>query len=302
MTSLLKKEIPSILTMLAAVFISFVSLHVFIIPANFSPSGIDGVSTILYEITGINTGWFKIIINIPLIILAWKFLKKRYVFYVMIFTLIDSVGVILLEKINFYTFIPQYISNAEAVGYRLLASIFSGVAMGVCTALMLKINCSTGGVDIIACLINLKKTRINVERIISIICYFIIGFSYFIYHDLTSVLLSIIQVFIFEWTVAEILRHKRYGLEVKIITKEPEKIRDNILYRHNHSATVVKAQGMFSGDDYYMVITVMDNKNVSEFMNTLKQYPETFVYFSDRVSVQGDFHFGDNEKKNIKAC
>ena len=29
--------------------------------------------------------------------------------------------------------------------------------------------------------------------------------------------------------------------------------------------------------------------------NILKKYPETFVYFSDGVRVQGDFHFRDEE-------
>lgn len=291
----LKSELKSTFLMLCAVIISFISLHVFVIPANFSPSGVDGISTILYEITGINIGWYKLFINVPLMALAWIFLKRRYVIYVCVFTIFDSLGLIFLEYIDFYTFIPTGLTAAEEMGYRLIASIFSGVALGICTGLMLKIGCSTGGTDIIANLINLKKPHMNVERIISIICYIIIGVSYFVYWDLSSILLSIIQIFVFEWTAAEILRKERYALEVKIITKEPEKIRDEILYTHDHSATIVNATGMFSGDDYYMVITVLDSRNITEFLNTMKNHPETFVYFSDGVKVQGDFHFGDNK-------
>ena len=161
---MLKREFKSILMMLCAVTISYVSLYVFVIPSDFSPSGVDGISTILYEITEINIGWFKLAINIPLLILALKFLKKRYVIYVIIFTLFDSFGVILLEKINFYTFIPAGLSAGEQIGYRLIASIFSGVALGICTGLMLKIGCSTGGIDIIACLVNLKKPNFNFKH------------------------------------------------------------------------------------------------------------------------------------------
>lgn len=300
--NILKKEIKAVLTMLCASVISFVSLHVFVIPSNFSPSGIDGVSTILYELTGINIGWFKIIINLPLMILALKFLKRRYVIFVIIFTALDSLGTIFLDRIGFYTFIPGYISMAEAVGYRLIASIFSGVMLGVCTALMLKTGCSTGGVDIIAGLINIKYPAINIERIISILCYIIIGCSYFVYHDLTSILLSVIQIFVFEWTVSSLLRHQRFAAEIKIITKQPEKIRDAILYNHGHSATILSAEGMFSGEGYYMVITVMNTKRISEFMNLLKQYPDTFIYFNDGVRVQGDFHFGDHDNKRITVC
>lgn len=295
------KEIKCILMMLCAVTISFTSLYVFVIPSNFSPSGVDGISTILYEITGINIGWFKLAINIPLMILAWIFLKKRYVFYVITFILFDSFGVILLEKADFYTFIPAGLTMAEQIGYRVLSSIFAGLALGICTGIMLKIGCSTGGIDIVAALVNLKKPNFNIERIISIICYTVILCSYFVYWDLTSILLSVIQIFVFEWTTASILRKERYAIEVKIITKNPEVIRDEIIHKYKHSATIVDAVGMYSGEEYSMVITVLNNKNMNEFMNTMKAHPDTFIYFSDGVKVQGDYHFGSNVGGRINA-
>lgn len=297
----IKAEIESIIMMLLAVTISFVSLYVFVIPSNFSPSGVDGISTILYEITGINIGWFKLAINIPLMILAWIFLKKRYVFYVIAFILIDSFGVILLEKIDFYTFIPLGLTAGEEIGYRVIASIFSGVALGICTGMMLKIGCSTGGIDIIGCLVNLKKPNFNIERIISIICYAVILCSYFVYWDLTSILLSVIQIFVFEWTAAAILRKERYAIEVKIITKNPEIIRDEIIHNYQHSATILKARGMYSDEEYAMVVTVLHNKNMNEFMSLMKAHPDTFIYFSDGVKVQGDFHFGRNIGGRVDA-
>ena len=297
----LYSEIKSILMMLCAVTISFVSLYVFVIPSNFSPSGIDGISTILYEITGINIGWFKLAINIPLMILAWIFLKKRYVLYVIAFILMDSFGVILLEKIEFYTFIPAGLTMGEQVGYRLLAAIFSGVALGICTGMMLKIGCSTGGIDIIACIVNLKRPSFHVERIISVICYTIILCSYFVYWDFTSILLSVIQIFVFEWTTAALLRKERYAVEVKIITKDPEAIREEILYKYKHSATILNATGMYSGEAYSMVITVLNSNNMHDFLITMKMHPDTFIYFSDGVKVQGDYHFGTQIGGRIDA-
>ena len=296
-----KTELNCIIMMLCAVTVSFVSLYVFLIPSNFSPSGVDGISTILYEITGINIGWFKLAINIPLMILAWIYLKKRYVFYVIVFILFDSFGVIFLEKINFFTFIPAGLTAGEEMGYRLISAIFSGVALGICTGLMLKIGCSTGGIDIVACLVNLKKPNVNVERIISIICYGVILCSYFVYWDLTSILLSCIQIFVFEWTTASILRKDRYAVEVKIITKNPEVIRDEILNKYQHGATILEATGMYTGETYSMVVTVLNNRNMHDFMTTMKQHPDTFIYFSDGVKVQGNYHFGTNIGGRIDA-
>lgn len=43
-----------------------------------------------------------------------------------------------------------------------------------------------------------------------------------------------------------------------------------------------------------MVISVMNSRDIPEFMNTMKQHPDTFVYFTDGVRVQGDFHFNEH--------
>ena len=299
--SKLKTEFSSILQLLAAIVVSFISVHVFIIPSNFAPSGIEGVSAILYEITGLNIGWFKLMLNIPLMIIAWIYLDKRYVFYVVAFIVGDALGVILMEKLDFYTFVPVDLTAGEEIGYRLISAIVAGVALGICTGLMLRIGCSTGGIDIIACLVNMKKPNLHIERIISVICYCVIACSYFVYRDLTSILLSCIQIFVFEWTAASLLRKDRYALEVKIITKNPEAIRDEILHKYRHSATILNATGMYTGEAYSMVITVLDGRNMHAFMSSMKAHPDTFIYFSDGVKVQGEYHFGKTVSARIDA-
>lgn len=290
-----KKESKHILLTIVAAIFSVVALHAFVVPSNFSPSGIDGLCTILYELTGLNMGWFKILINIPLLTLALIFLNKKYVFYVIGFTALDSLGVVILEKINFFTYIPSGLLDSQLVGYRLISALVSGILLGVCVGIMLKIGYSSGGVDIIACLLHKWKPHFSVERAISICAYSIVALSFFVYRDLTSIFLSVIQIFVSECIVSVILKRDRFALEVKIVTKNPEDIRDEILYTHKHGATIVKSQGMYSGDDNYIIFSVMNVKEIPKLMNILKKYPETFVYFSDGVRVQGDFHFNDEE-------
>ena len=207
-----------------------------------------------------------------------------------------------LDKINFYIYIPNDLFEPELIGYRLFAALVSGILLGLCVGIMLKIGYSSGGVDIIACLIHKWKPHFNVERIISICAYTIVGISYFVYGDLTSILLSVIQIVVSEWTIASLLRRERYAIEVKVVTKEPEKIREEILYKHKHSATIVESKGMYTEEANYIVISVMNSRDIPEFMNTMKKHPETFVYFSDGVRVQGDFHFShENIGERIDA-
>lgn len=297
-----KKEMSHILMTLIAAFISVVALHTFVVPSDFSPSGIDGLGTILYEITGWNMGWFKIFVNIPLLILAYIFLNKKYVLYIIFFTLLDSFGVVILEKMNFYTYIPDGLTAHELIGYRLFAALVSGIMLGLCVGIMLRIGYSSGGVDIIACLLHKWWPHFNVERIISICAYSIVAVSFFVYRDMTSVFLSAVQIFVSECIVSTVLKRQRYAIEVKIVTKNPKDIQDEILYTHKHGATIVKSNGMYSGDDNYIIFSVMNVKEIPKLMSILQKHPETFAYFSDGVRVQGDFHFRDEEIGNWIAA
>ena len=289
------RELSHITLTVIAALISVTALHSFIIPSNFASSGIDGICTILYEITGINMGYFKIIINVPLLILAYIFLNKKYVLYVIMFTALDSVGVIILEEINFYIYVPDGLLVSELIGYRILAAVVSGIMVGICIGILLKIGYSSGGVDIIASLLHKWKPQYNVERMISVCAYSIVALSFFVYWDLTSIFLSVVQIFTCEMIISALLKRDRYAIEVKIVTKDPDSIRSEILYTHKHGATVLKSRGMYSGDDNYVIFTVMRVKEIPKLMNILKKYPDAFVYFSDGIRVQGDFHFKDNE-------
>lgn len=291
----MKKEGGHILLTCLAALVSVVALHTFVIPGNFASSGIDGACTLLYELTGWNMGWFKIFINLPLLVMAYIFLNKKYVLYVMGFTALDSVGVILLERIGFYTYIQEGTVGPELIGYRLIAALVSGMMMGVCMGIMLRIGYSSGGVDVIACLFHKWKPHFNVERIISVCSYSIVGLSFFVYRDLTSIVLSVVQIFVSECVISAFLKRSRFAVEVRIVTKHPEQIRDEILYRHKHSATIARTVGMYSGEENYMIFSVMNLRQIPEFMNTMKRYPEAFVYFSDGVRVQGDYHFKEEE-------
>ena len=48
---------------------------------------------------------------------------------------------------------------------------------------------------------------------------------------------------------------------------------------------------MYTNDKNYVVMTVINSLDIHKFMEVMKQHPETFIYFSDGVRVQGDFHY-----------
>lgn len=279
----------TILTILASV-VSTLALHVFVYPSNFVPLGLEAIVTILYHyFPSVNAGYFTFILNAPLIILAWFKLDKKYVIFTLLFTALSSILLILLELVNF----PTYSVGTEG---RILSSIFAGVMLGVRTGIMFKMSASTGGVDIIACVVQKKMPYINTERIISIMCFVLIGASYFVYKDFSCILLSIIQLVISEKFISLILRDSREAIEVKIVTKHPEQLREDIINNLGHSATIVSSQGMYSGENNAMVFTIIDRRQVSKLMTIARKYPDTFIYYNEVMGIYGKFRNAESGK------
>lgn len=287
MKSNIKKEVVNVLLTAVASVISSLGLHIFVFGNSFAPSGIDGIATMLQEITRINAGIFTFVLNLPLLIAAWFILKKNYVIYTILFTVLASLWVYILGEVHFY----QYVVESDKV----IVAIFSGLLLGARTGIMLRIGASSGGIDIIACIVQNKFNR-DVEKVISFVCYIIIGISYFVYRDLTCILLSVVQMFVFEKTVAFILKDTRNAVKFEIITKEPEKLKEEIIYELKHGATIVQSKGMFTDEQSTIVVTIVNTRQVPEFLRILKKYPDTFVYYTDVTGVNGNFRWRRDEK------
>lgn len=273
-----------VIAVIVAAVMSAVGLHVFVYSANFAPSGVDGIATMIQQLTGINAGIITAVINLPLLIWAFFKLDKKYVVYTVVFTVVSSALVYVLEAVEWY----QYPSS-ETNG--ILSAIFAGVILGIRTGMMIKIGSSTGGIDIIACMIQTKKPHVNIEKYISIMCYVIIGVSFFVYHELTSILLSIIQTFFLEKSIEFVLRDNRNAIEVKIVTKTPEILKEKILFDLKHGATVFDCTGMFTGEKRFMVITIINVRQLGELTNIIKEIPDTFIYYSDVTGIKGNFRW-----------
>lgn len=283
------KLLKNVTMTFCAAVMSALALHVFIYPARFVPLGLDAVVTMLQEITTVNAGIINIAFNTPLLLYAFFKVDKKYVFYTILFTAIASLALIILPAIKF----PQYHCGSEG---RILPAIFAGIMLGFRTGIMLRLGGSTGGVDVIAKMLQQKYTNVNIERIISVLCIIPIGVSYFVYNDFNCVLLGVVQMFIAEKATAPLLKSSRNAIEVKIITKRPDLIKDDIVFNLKHSATVTECKGLFSDSEYYIVITVINLYQMNDFMTIIKKYPESFVYYSEVQGVCGNFRRHKDEE------
>ena len=272
---------------LIAACLSAVGLHCFVNPANFAPSGVDGIAMMLQKLLDINIGYISLAINIPLLIIAWFFISKKYVVYTTIFTVVSSVMMITMERMGAY----QYVSEMNAW----IAVFASGVMLGLRTALMIKLGASSGGVDIVASIVQQKRPYLNIESLISVFCYVIIGVSFFVYGNLESVIMSVAQMMIFNVAMNNVLKTTRNAVEVRIVTEDPESFKEDILLNLKHGATVIDGKGMFTGDDKKTIITIINLHQMNDLIKLSRKHPNSFIYFSEVNGVWGNFRWNKSD-------
>ncbi len=278
--------IDGFLIIISAV-LSAIGLYCFVNPANFAPSGVDGISMMLQKLTGVSMGYISLAINIPLLIVAWFFISKKYVIYTTLFTTISSIMMIAMERLDMY----QYISSSN--GW--IAVLASGIILGFRTAVMIKIGGSTGGVDIIACILQQKKPYLNIESLISVFCYIIIGVSFFVYGNIESIIMSVAQMLIFNMAMNSVLKTTRNAIEARIITDNPEEFKYDIINNLKHGATIINGTGMFTGDSKKMIITIINMRQMNDLIKLSKKHSNSFIYFSEVNGVWGNFRWNKTD-------
>ena len=286
--SQIKRESINVACTLVAALFSAFGMHYFVGSAEFAPAGLDGIATMIAHLCNdTNPAYFILALNIPLLAVAWFFLKKRYVIYTVLFTLVSSGFMILFE----YTSFPVF-----SEGEGLMAAIFSGVLFGLRTGLMIRISASSGGIDIIASMINKKYPYKNIENVITLICYCIIGVSYFVYEqNVMSLLYAIVQMFVFEKASGVLLKENRSAIEVKIVTKHPEDIKNDIIYELKHGATILDSHGMYTDEKSTVILSVINIRQIPELFDILKKYPDTFAYYGEVGGVRGNFRWKNTD-------
>lgn len=277
---------------LGAGIVRAVSVHVFVVPNNFAPGGITGLASILEYVTTnsghpINAGYFLVIFNVPLLIIAWIFLGKRFACVSGIAIILSSLLMVLTEK-----FLPSFKFQASQTGIdRVLAAIAGGILGGAGIAIMLKIGGSCGGTDIVATIIQRKNSATNVAWFIFMLDSTVVLASGFVYHRaehfLVPILLSFVEMFVSSKVAETILQGFKSALKFEIITNHPEELSHDIMEILHRGVTAVPAKGMYTGEERAMLICVLRKRQLSQFRNILKKYPDSFAYMSGTSEVVG---------------
>lgn len=250
-----------------------------IMPSKMAEGGGAGIALLLYYMTGLSASVGTFIVNVPLFIIGYKVLDKKtmlYTFY----------GVFMLSF--WIGFFEKYQIPIELGGDRFLAALFGGLMAGAGLAIVFLNGGSTGGVDILALILN-KYYKLPLGYSIQIMDAIIILGTLFVIKELPPILYTLLYIYVLAKVLDYMLEGGLPGKAVMIISPKIEEISSRVSDEMERGMTFLRGEGSYSRKDMnigYCVVSLKEIKELKEIIYSIDE--SAFVTINNVHDIMGE--------------
>lgn len=255
-----------------------VGIYNFAVQAEFPMTGFSGISIILYQLFGVPIGLSTIALNIPVAILCYRLLGRKF--------FISSIRCLVISSL-----LIDYVAPLFPVyeGSRLLAALCTGVTAGFGYAVIYMQNSSTGGSDFIIMAVKAKKPYISLGKIAFLSDVGIILAGGILFGDVDGIIYGMIVNFLFAVAVDKIMYGINSGKLALIVTEHGQLVADVIEETCQRGSTLLKGQGAYSGSDKQVVLCACSSKEMYFVQHAVKEAdPKSFTIILESNEVHGE--------------
>lgn len=233
----------------------------FILPEQLVQGGVAGISSLLYYSMKISPAITIWVLNIGLLLLAFRALSKIFVIRTLIGVSLLSLFIGLFQPV--FAEYALITPGEDKFMHVLIGAMLGGAGL----ALVFTHNGSTGGTDIIVALIS-KYSRMSMGRAMQLVDICIISSSYLLFHSFEVIVYGVVFTLIASITMDYVLNGNRQTVQFLIISKRYEMIADAINHQMNRGVTILNGQGWYSKQDVEVVM-VLCRKYESQYVFNL---------------------------------
>lgn len=273
-------------------------IYNFAVQAKFPMTGFSGISIILYRILGVPIGLSTIFLNIPVAILCYKLLGRKF--------FISSLRCMVISSVMI-----DYVAPLFPVyeGDRLLAALCTGVFAGLGYAIIYMQNSSTGGTDFIIMAVKALMPHLSLGKIAFASDILIILVGGILFKDMDGIIYGMIVNFLFAVVVDKLMYGINSGKMTLIVTEHGREICNVIDNCCQRGSTILKGAGGYQGDAKEVVMCACSNKEMYLVQRAVKEAdPASFMIVLESNEVHGEgFHtlqIGESRatEKGGKTC
>lgn len=255
-----------------------ISLSVFTIPNAIAPGGVSGLSTALAYICGMRVSVMSLLLNIPILVLAWRHLTRQTVIYSLICILLLSFSIELSSR-----FLPTYTGNI------LIAAVYGGVLCGLGTGILFLKGITTGGTDLVALLLHTYFRNTPNGILLMIIDSIVVIIAVFVFQDIEVALTSTITIYVTSKIIDMLSQGVDYAKVICIVTDKGTEMSELLNIETDRGNTRIRASGGFSGKEKTLLFTVIKRNALAKTLDLIREMdPSAFVFVMNSTEVHGE--------------
>jgi uncharacterized membrane-anchored protein YitT (DUF2179 family) len=245
-----------------------------IIPKEFLTGGVTGLALLVhYLVPSVSVGVIYFVLNIPLFVVGWLFVGRRFFFYSLAGVVIFSMALTLPYKV-----LP--------IQDMILAALSAGIVTGVGSGIILKSLGSAGGLDILS-IILYKKYSIRPGTIVLAFNALLMTAAA-LHIPLEKVLYTLIFMFVTSYFVNLVVTGLSQRKAIMIISPQWKAISREIIDKLQRGVTVVCGEGGYTGNEIHILYSVITFSELSRFKEVIKKIdPDAFVVVTETLEVMG---------------
>lgn len=270
-------KVKNIVYVLLGNTIFALAIAMFIMPNGLITGGTTGLAIFLNRQYAIPMSTFIYIFNCTLFFIGWYFLGKKFAATTALSTI-------------YYPFIIGILQKIPGIQMELddkfMAVIFAAVMIGFGIGIVIKIDASTGGMDIPPLILN-KKFGIPVAVTLWTLDVIIILLQV-VTSEMDLIFYGIVLIVVYTMVLNRVLLVGKSQVQVKIISKKYNEINQMILSQIDRGSTLICSQTGYQKEDGYMVMSVINNRELNRLNRLVIEIdPHAFMVISQVNEVKG---------------
>jgi len=245
-----------------------------LIPKGFLAGGVTGLALLIhYVLPYMPLGIIYFVLNIPLFLIGWMFVGRRFFLYSVAGVSIFS-AVVLLQ------------CPVLQIHDMILAALTAGIVTGLGSGIILRSLGSAGGLDILSIVLYRKYSIRPGTVILFFNALLMIAAAFRI--PLEMILYTLIYMYVTSYCVNLVVTGLSQRKAVMIISPQWKAISQEIMERLQRGVTLVRGEGGYTGNELHILYSVITFGELARFKEMIKKIdPNAFVVVTDTLEVMG---------------
>lgn len=275
--SIFSKQLLKIfITTVIGSIIFAIGIDAFLIPHKLLAGGMSGIAIMVYFLTGWAPGTVNMVLNIPILFAAWRWLGGLSVVATIMGTVFTSFA------LDYFTFLSTYNLTQNP----LVGAMIGGVLVGLGCGVIYRAGGNTGGIDPIAQIIR-KYKGLQLGNIIFAINLAIVA-ALAILFNIEIAAITIFSIYISATIVNKIIVGFDQQKAIFVISEHSEELSEQVIHTIGRGATLLQARGAYTKKSKEVLLIVANLMQVTKVKTLIHDYdPNAFMLITDASEVIG---------------